>query len=54
LVLDSGAGVFDSLSLVTGVWSDLHTSQDAEHVGIWNEFDYFGGISAKLAKMAWP
>ncbi len=49
LVLASG-GVLDSLSLSTGVWCDLNARQNAEYVGAWNEFDYFGGVSAKLAK----
>jgi hypothetical protein len=51
-VLSSSAGFLNSLSLVTGVWSDLHTAQHDEHVGAWNEFDFFAGVSAKLAERA--
>ncbi len=44
----STVGTLNSLSLSTGGWADLQTTQNSDYVGIWNEFDYFAGISAKL------
>ena len=50
LGLHEGDGLFERVSITTGVWNNLSTAQDSEYVGTWNEFDFFTGLSARLLR----
>ena len=43
-------GLVFPLQSSAGVWGDLATDQHDKYVGAWNEFDYFAGVSAKIAQ----
>ena len=44
----SGTGLVRKVSFVSGVWADLHTGRHGAKRAIWNEIDYFTGISTQL------
>jgi len=48
--LYEGQGFVDSLSLVTGVWGDLNSEQRHPQARTLNELDWFGGVSARVAR----